>query len=331
MAPDQTHMPASTSPRPRPSAPRLAITCGDPAGVGPELVASWALAHPRGLGRVTLLGPQAWLEPLRDRCNARLLAVGDPQYLPAPGKPTMAGARVALAAMEEAARGCVDGMFDAVVTGPVSKEWLAKVSPGFVGQTEFFAQRWGGEPTMLFAGGKLRLALATWHVPLSAVPSELTPERLERAVRRAHWLCRAQGVETPRIAVCGINPHAGEHGLLGDEEQRWMQPLLRRLRRSMPGVSDPLPGDTVFVRALKGEFDATVAAYHDQGLGPLKAVDFDRSVNITLGLPHIRTSPDHGTAFGLAGKGEADGRSFAAAIAMAASLTRAQARLGPVD
>lgn len=321
-------MPASTLRSPRPSAPRIAITCGDPAGVGPEIVERWALAHPRGLGRVTLLGPQSWLEPLRDQCNARLLAVGAPSYRAVLGKPTIAGARVALAAMEAAALGCIEGEFDAVVTGPVSKEWLAKVSPGFVGQTEFFAQRWGGEPTMLFAGGKLRLALATWHVPLRAVPSELTPERLERAVRRADWLCRALGIEGPRIAVCGINPHAGEHGLLGDEEQRWMQPLLRRLRRSVPGVSDPLPGDTVFVRALKGEFDATVAAYHDQGLGPLKAVDFDRSVNITLGLPHIRTSPDHGTAFGIAGKGVADGRSFAAAIAMAARLTRARGRLG---
>ena len=313
---------------PRSPVPRLAITCGDPAGVGPEIVARWALAHPRSLGRIALLGPESWLASLHGRCNARLFAVGTATYCAVPGKPTVAGARVALAAMEVAAQGCVDGDFDAVVTGPVSKEWLAKVSPGFVGQTEFFAARWGGEPTMLFAGGKLRLALATWHVPLSAVSRALTPERLERAVRRADWLCRAEGIAVPRIAVCGINPHAGEHGLLGDEEERWMKPLLRRLRRSLPGVSDPLPGDTVFVRALKGEFDATVAAYHDQGLAPLKAVDFDRSVNITLGLPHLRTSPDHGTAFGIAGKGQADGRSFGAAIRMAGRLTRARLRIG---
>jgi len=304
--------------------PRLAITCGDPAGVGPEIIALWVLQRPRALRHVTLLGPESWLEPLHGRCNAQFAAVGDERFRAVPGKPGVAGARVAVAAMEVAAQGCVDGDFDAVVTGPVSKEWMAKVSPGFVGQTEFFAERWGGEPTMMFAGGRLRVALATWHVPLSAVARELTPERLERAVRRADWLCRAEGVARPRIAVCGLNPHAGEHGLLGSEEGEWMTPLLRRLRRVLPGVSDPLPGDTVFLRALQGEFDAVVAAYHDQGLAPLKAVDFDRSVNVTLGLPFLRTSPDHGTAFGLAGRGEADGGSFAAAVRLADRLARAK-------
>ncbi len=308
--------------------PRLAITCGDPAGVGPEIIAEWVCSRGRAVGHVTLLGPESWLAELKGRTKAVCLAVGDERYRAVPGKPTVAGARVALEAMEVAAQGCADGDFDAVVTGPVSKEWLAKVSPGFVGQTEFFAARWGGEPTMLFAGGKLRMALATWHVPLNTVSRELTPERLARAVRRADWLCRAEGIARPRIAVCGINPHAGEHGLLGDEEERWMKAALRKLRREVPGVSEPLPGDTVFVRALKGEFDATVAAYHDQGLAPLKAVDFDRSVNITLGLPHIRTSPDHGTAYGIAGQGRADGGSFASAIRMAERLATAQRRLG---
>ncbi|MFT3828465.1 MAG: 4-hydroxythreonine-4-phosphate dehydrogenase PdxA [Opitutaceae bacterium] len=308
--------------------PVLAITCGDPAGVGPEIVARWALMRPRRLAGVALLGPESWLATLHGRCNAQLVAIGDDRFRAVPGKPSVAGARIALTAMEVAAQGCSDGDFDAVVTGPVSKEWLARVAPGFVGQTEFFAARWGGEPTMVFAGGKLRMALATWHVPLRMVSRALTPERLARAVRRADWLCRAEGVERPRIAVCGINPHAGEHGLLGDEEERWMNTCLRRLRRRVPGVSDALPGDTVFVRALKGEFDATVAAYHDQGLAPLKAVDFDRSVNITLGLPFIRTSPDHGTAFGIAGQGRAETGSFAAAIRMADRLVRAQRRLG---
>lgn len=308
--------------------PRIAITCGDPAGIGPEIIESWLLARAGRSAHVSVLGPESWLQRLPGRCNAQLVAVGDEKYVPVPGKPTLAGARVTVAAMEIAAQGCADGDFDAVVTGPVSKEWLARVSPGFVGQTEFFAQRWGGEPTMMFAGGKLRMALATWHVPLRTVSRALTPARLERAVRRADWLCRAEGIERPRIAVCGINPHAGEHGLLGDEEERWMKALLRKVRRTVPGVSEPLPGDTVFVRALKGEFDATVAAYHDQGLAPLKAVDFDRSVNITLGLAHIRTSPDHGTAYGIAGRGQADGGSFAAAMRMAERLARAQRRLG---
>lgn len=310
------------------SKPRLAITCGDPAGVGPEIVERWARRQAGRIGHVALIGPESWLARLKGKCNAQLVAVGDEKFSAKPGKPTLAGARVVLAAMEVAAQGCEDGDFDAVVTGPVSKEWLAKVSPGFVGQTEFFAERWGGEPTMMFAGGKLRMALATWHVPLQAVSRELTPARLERAVRRADWFCRAEGIAAPRIAVCGINPHAGEHGLLGDEEEKWMKAHLRQLRRSVPGVSEPLPGDTVFVRALKGEFDATVAAYHDQGLAPLKAVDFDRSVNITLGLPHIRTSPDHGTAYGIAGQGKADGGSFASAVRMAERLARAQVLLG---
>ncbi len=308
--------------------PRLAITCGDPAGVGPEIIAEWVCSRGRGVGHVTLLGPESWLAGLEGRTKAACLAVGDERFRAVPGRPTVAGARVALEAMEVAAQGCADGDFDAVVTGPVSKEWLARVSPGFVGQTEFFAERWGGEPTMLFAGGKLRMALATWHVPLNTVSRELTPERLARAVRRADWLCRAEGIARPRIAVCGLNPHAGEHGLLGDEEERWMKATLKKLRGTIPGVSEPLPGDTVFVRALKGEFDVTVAAYHDQGLAPLKAVDFDRSVNITLGLPHIRTSPDHGTAYGIAGQGKADGGSFAAAIRMAERLAAAQRRLG---
>lgn len=319
---------ASTA-RPARTTPRLAITCGDPAGVGPEIIERWLARHPRA--RVAVLGPESWLALLHGRSAAQLIAVGDERFRATPGKPTIGGARVALAAMEVAAQGCIDGDFDAVVTGPVSKEWLAKVSPRFVGQTEFFAERWGGEPTMLFAGGRLRMALATWHVPLSAVPRALTPALLERAVRRAEWQCRAEGIARPRIAVCGLNPHAGEHGLLGNEEERWMKPTLRRLRRTIPGVSEPLPGDTVFMRALKGEFDTTVAAYHDQGLAPLKAVDFDRSVNITLGLPFIRTSPDHGTAYGIAGQGKADLGSFSAAVRMAERLVRAQARLGPAS
>ena len=305
--------------------PRLAITGGDPAGVGPEIIARWVLTRTRAAAHVTLIGPESWLAPLHGRCRAGLIAVGPERFRAVPGRPSADGARVALAAMEVAAAGCIDGDFDAVVTGPVSKEWIAKIAPGFVGQTEFFAERWGGEPTMAFTGGKLRVALATWHVPLAAVPRELTPDRLERAVRRADWLCRAEGVTAPRIAVCGLNPHAGEGGLLGREESTWMAPLVRRLRRTLPGISGPLPGDTVFLRALRGEFDAVVAAYHDQGLAPLKAVDFDRSVNVTLGLPFVRTSPDHGTAFALAGTGRADGGSLAAAIRLANRLVRARA------
>ena len=305
----------------------IALTCGDPAGVGPEIIARWLAAYPEWRDKVMPVGPRRWLDAL----GVGGVAVGDADFEATPGKPDARGQRVALDAMIAAADGCRDGRFRAVVTGPVSKAGLHSIGYRHPGQTEFFAERWGGEPVMAFAGERLRVVLATWHIPFAQVPSALDRPALARAVNAAERLARSLGATSPRIAVCGLNPHAGEQGLLGDEEEQWMKPLLRRLRRTIPGVSEPLPGDTVFVRALKGEFDATVAAYHDQGLAPLKAVDFDRSVNITLGLPHIRTSPDHGTAFGIAGKGVADGGSLASAIQMAERLATAQRRLGRPD
>jgi 4-hydroxythreonine-4-phosphate dehydrogenase len=222
--------------------------------------------------------------------------------------------------MERAAQGCVNGEFAGVVTGPVSKAELAAIGFPFPGQTEFFAARWGGEPTMAFCGGKLRLVLGTWHLPLRDVPAAINEAVVERAVEAAVGLALAEGVSNPRIAVCGLNPHAGEQGLLGDEEQQLIDPVLARLREHHPGVSSSLPGDTVFARALAGDFDVVVAWYHDQGLAPLKTVDFDTAVNVTLGLPYIRTSPDHGTAFSLAGTGRASITSFANAVRVARRL-----------
>jgi 4-hydroxythreonine-4-phosphate dehydrogenase len=175
---------------------------------------------------------------------------------------------------------------------------------------------------MAFAGGKLRVALATWHVPLKTVSRELTPARLERAVRRAGWLCRAEGIKVPRIAVCGINPHAGEHGLLGTEDEDVVRPAVTKAAAMGMAVSGPFPADTLFVRARKGEFDVVIACYHDQGLIPVKLVAFGRAVNVTLGLPIIRTSVDHGTAFDIAGKGVADAGSMIEAVLLAARLAR---------
>jgi 4-hydroxythreonine-4-phosphate dehydrogenase len=223
--------------------------------------------------------------------------------------------------MERAAEGVRAGEFSAVVTAPVSKARLAAVGYAFPGQTEFFAARWGGEPVMAFCGGRLRVALATWHVPLVEVPQLLGPVRLRRTVAAADRLARADGIAAPRIGVCGLNPHAGEGGLLGEEERDLLDPALERLRADFPGVSSCQPADTLFARTLRGEFDAVVALYHDQGLGPLKTVDFDTAVNVTLGLPFVRTSPDHGTAFGIAGTGRADPRSFAQAVAVARRLS----------
>lgn len=311
-----------------PKSPRIAITCGDPAGVGPEIVAAWIRSGPALLADAVIVGPQRWLDSKCDGREAGAIAVGPSSFAVKPGRPSVAGARIALEAMSIAAAGCRDGMWDAVVTGPVSKEWCARIDRGFVGQTEFFASEWGGTPTMAFSGGKLRVLLATWHIPLATVPRALSPALLERVVRRAFGLCRAEGVRRPRVAVCGLNPHAGEGGLLGLEEKRRLDPVVARLARDFRGLAPAcVPGDTAFARALRGEFDAVVALYHDQGLAPLKAVDFDTSVNITLGLPWIRTSPDHGTAYSIAGQGRADQTSFSNAVSVAARLARSTARL----
>jgi len=175
---------------------------------------------------------------------------------------------------------------------------------------------------MAFCGVRLRIVLLTWHLPLREVPAQLTAANFARAVRAAVELARVEpGAASPvRIGVCGLNPHAGEGGILGTEERDLVDPMLDALRPRYPGLSRALPGDTVFGRQLRGEFDVVLALYHDQGLAPLKTVDFDEAVNVTLGLPFVRTSPDHGTAFSLAGRGGASPRSFANAVAIAKKL-----------
>jgi 4-hydroxythreonine-4-phosphate dehydrogenase len=305
---------------------KLAITCGDPAGVGPEIIATWLAANPAEAASVVVIGPPRWLETLPGM--AEKIPVGLDDFAAIPGQPDADGALVAWAAMERAAAGCMDRTFAGVVTGPVSKARLAAIGYEFPGQTEFFAARWGGEPVMAFCGGKLRVVLATWHVPLAEVPQLLGPNLLHRTVTAADLLARIEGVAHPRIGVCGLNPHAGEGGLLGAEEKDFIDPALLKLRGEFPGLSLSLPGDTLFARALRDEFDVVVALYHDQGLAPLKTVDFDEAVNVTLGLPFVRTSPDHGTAFALAGQGRANTRSFGNAVKVAQrqiAFRRAQA------
>lgn len=300
----------------------LAITCGDPAGVGPEIIASWLAEEPERGRDVVVLGPPRWLAALPPGVGT--LPIGREDYAGVPGEPEPEGALTAWAAMQRAAAGCASGEFAGVVTGPVSKARLAAIGYPHPGQTEFFAAAWGGDPVMAFAGGRLRLVLATWHIPFRAVPAALTPAVLERAIRAADRLARAElgcgAGAVVRIACCGLNPHAGEEGLLGDEEQRQIEPILAPLRTAFPGLSRPQPADTVFARALKGEFDVVVALYHDQGLAPLKTVDFDTAVNLTLGLPYVRTSPDHGTAYAIAGRGQAKTGSFANAVRLARRL-----------
>lgn len=301
---------------------RIAITCGDPSGIGPEIIASWLAANPGDAKGAAVIGPARWLAALPD--GPRKIAVGMEDFAAEAGRPSGEGSLVAWAALERAAELCRSGEFAGVVTAPVSKERMAAIGWGFPGHTEFFAARWGGEPTMAFCGGRLRVALVTWHIPLREVPAALTAASIARTVAAASELARAEGVAAPRIGVCGLNPHAGEGGLIGTEERDTIDPILDALRPAHPGLSRCQPADTLFGRQLRGEFDVSVALYHDQGLGPLKVVDFEDSVNVTLGLAHVRTSPDHGTAFGIAGRGVASPRSFSNAVAVARRLIRAE-------
>jgi len=298
----------------------IALTCGDPAGVGPELIAAWLKSHPHLVNEVAPIGPLTWLKSLGIK-NAEALAVGPSNYIINPGKPDAEGSRLAIAAMEVAVKGVAEGKFSAVVTGPVSKNNLSQVGYLFPGQTEFFAHHWSGEPVMAFAGGKMTVGLVTWHVPVRAVSSQINADNIRRTISALIHLRKKLGDKNPRIAVCGLNPHAGENGLLGSEDKEIIQPVVEALGREGFNVTGPISGDTVFYRHLKGEFDAVAAMYHDQGLAPLKTVDFATAANLTLGLNYVRTSPDHGTAFEIAGKNCVDRGSFDAAVKLAKILS----------
>jgi 4-hydroxythreonine-4-phosphate dehydrogenase len=240
-----------------------------------------------------------------------------------PGKPSREGSLSALTALEEAARRAISGELAAVVTGPVSKKHLHEVGFIFPGQTEFFAARAGVENfAMLLTGGPLTVALITAHVPLREVAPLLTASEIIRVGSLLADFLRRRGIATPRIAVAGLNPHAGEEGDLGDEEVRLIAPAIPQLTLANPGVSftGPFSPDTVFWRASHREFDAVLCMYHDQGLIPLKLLGFHDGVNVTLGLPFVRTSPDHGTAYEIAGTGKARPDSFLSAIRLAADL-----------
>ena len=281
---------------------RILITLGDPAGVGPEVIAS-ALAS----GKF----PQ----------NVALEVIGDVSA-GTPGKSDETSARAAFEALRQAAEALKKGSADAVVTGPVSKEALQAVGFDFPGQTEFFAAQLGVEDFgMLLTGDHLTVGLATIHEPISKVPELLTKERILRIGRlTADFLIR-RGRTHPKIAVAGLNPHAGEHGAFGDEETRIIGPAIHALNQDgIARFTGPAVPDAIFRDAARGDFDAVIAMYHDQGLIPLKILDFDNAVNVTLGLPKPRTSPDHGTAFGIAGKGIADPSSMISAIRLACEL-----------
>jgi 4-hydroxythreonine-4-phosphate dehydrogenase len=226
-----------------------------------------------------------------------------------------------LATLTEAADGCLAGRYAAVVTAPLQKASINDAGIPFSGHTEFFAGRAGVEVVMMLASPQLRVALATTHLPLHAVPAAITAGTLERTLRIVHGELRDKlGLAEPRIAVLGLNPHAGEGGHLGREELDVIEPTLARLRAQGMQLLGPLPADTAFVPAQRTRYDAVLAMYHDQALPVLKSEAFDRTVNLTLGLPFIRTSVDHGTALDLAGTGKADPSSLIAAARMALEL-----------
>lgn len=318
--------------------PRLAVTAGEPAGVGPELLARLAASDlPTDLIAVTDRG---LLERAAAACGLALDILDDDgtrrdarapgsirlRHVPLgaperPGRPDPANARHVLDMLATAADGCLDGRFDALVTGPVQKSSINEAGIPFSGHTEFFAERARAEVVMMLASPELRVTLATTHLPLSAVPAAITAPLLERTLRIVRdALVRRFGLAQPRIAVLGLNPHAGEAGHMGREELDTLIPLLERLRGEGMDLLGPLPADTAFVPAMRERYDAVLAMYHDQALPVLKSEAFDRTVNVTLGLPFIRTSVDHGTALDLAGTGRADPASLFAATRLAIDL-----------
>ncbi len=291
---------------------QIGITLGDPAGIGPEVVQK-ALQSGR----------------LPEHFEYRLIGAACEGT---PGYPTRQSALAAQAALEEAAELALRGEIAGVVTGPVSKVRMQEVGFAFPGQTEFFARRWGVENyAMLLTGGSLSVALVTAHIPLRDVADSLEPSEIVRVGGLlAEFLRLRQSDATPRIAVAGLNPHAGESGALGREEIEIIAPALETLRRRWHGRASfdgPVSPDTVFHRAVAGQFDGVLCMYHDQGLIPLKLHAFDQGVNVTLGLPFPRTSPDHGTAFDLAGKNLARPESTIAAIQLACEMVRRNGNL----
>ena len=322
----------------------IGISLGDVTGVGPEVALKAVAAEAAAdgakylfLGDPQYAGRQASaasleLQPFTDyAAPGRFFFLNPaadllPETLPA-GSPLAAGA--AVAALREGAARCLRGELDALVTAPVNKESIIRAGhENFVGQTEFLSELAGTSRTAMMLLGHddrnrwLRVALATIHIALKSVAEKLTAEKVTLAIELAAQSCRDLGLPRARVAVCGLNPHAGEGGKFGDEEITTIGPAVAAAQRRGFDVVGPLSGDTVFYYALRGDFDAVVAMYHDQGLAPLKAVAFDTGINWTLGLPFIRTSPDHGTAYDIAGRGLANPSSMRAAIQLARQLSR---------
>lgn len=323
----------------------IGIPLGDVTGVGPEVTLKAVAAEAsNGDTKFLLIGDEHYLHRLNQKLGLNLslqifssysatgkflitnpLAESLPKNLPA-GSPLAANA--AVAALRDGGQRCLRGELDALVTAPVNKESIIRAGHKFVGQTEFLSELANTTRTAMMLLGTdergrwLRVALVTVHISIKSVPEKLTSEKITLAIELAAQSCRDLGLPRARIAVAGLNPHAGEGGEFGDEEIKIISPTVLAAKKNGFDVVGPLSGDTVFHYALRGDFDAVVAMYHDQGLAPLKAVAFDSGVNWTLGLPFIRTSPDHGTAYDIAGKGIANPSSMIAAIRLARQLAK---------
>jgi 4-hydroxythreonine-4-phosphate dehydrogenase len=324
--------------------PTIGITMGDPAGIGPEVIVK-ALADPslRRRARYIIYGMNELLHYAadlaeydvfwwRDQFNGRLrsyphdVVVVDYDVYSMLGSairsPSKMGGEASMRFCNDAIEAATKKLIDAVVTAPIAKESWKLAGYNFPGHTELFAQRTGSRRyTMMFAGGPLKVALATVHVPLMGLWGRLNIGAVFQPIELLHQ-AMVEWFDTPkpRIAVCGVNPHASENGQFGDEEERIISPAILMARDQGINASGPFPSDTVFMRARDGHFDAVVAMYHDQGLIPVKLLAFDRAVNLTLGLPIIRTSPDHGTAFDIVGRNKANPGSMRSAIELAIDL-----------
>jgi 4-hydroxythreonine-4-phosphate dehydrogenase len=289
--------------------PRIGITVGDPAGIGPE-IARKAAADPA----------------VRAVCEPVLYGPTDPEALAAfePGQVSAAAGRAAYDAIVRAVTDARGGALAAVATAPINKEAFAAAGLPWRGHTDLLAELTGApRVAMMFHTEALRVVLATVHIPLAEVPRALTREVLEGVVELTAAELPRFGYASPRIAVAGLNPHAGEHGVIGREDDEVLRPAIEAMRARRVRVEGPFPADTVFVRAARGDFDVVIACYHDQGLIPVKLLAFGRAVNVTLGLPIVRTSVDHGTAFDIAGRGIADPSSLVEAVKLAARLSEA--------
>jgi 4-hydroxythreonine-4-phosphate dehydrogenase len=322
---------------------RIGISLGDVTGIGPEVTLK-ALArekHPEE-SRFVLIGDADHLRQLDSRLGLNLplksvtvsdsnaaFTVHNPLTEPlpanlAPGSP--AAARAAVAWLEEGAKLCLRHELDALVTAPVNKHSIIQSGRPFIGQTEFLSQLAGTERTAMMLLGHddrgrwLRVVLATTHVPLRLVAESLTQAKVELAIELAAESCQALGLPRARVAVCGLNPHAGEGGELGTEEISVIAPAVEAAKKKNLDVSGPFPADALFHHVFRGDYEVVVAMYHDQGLAPLKMIGFETGVNWTLGLPFIRTSPDHGTAYDIAGKCIASESSMSSAIRLAQQL-----------